>query len=140
LDYIIYLFLASFTWAVLSFFTAQAKKFAHPIVFTFYLYLIASALLLFVSDWNNLYEITLKGDQLFWLNLFFTSFFTTALATTFFFFATAQLGAHKASVYILIVPFAAAIGASIFLGETLHLNEIIGGIVGLVAIYLIQRK
>jgi drug/metabolite transporter (DMT)-like permease len=100
LDYILFLFLASFTWAVLSFFTAQAKKFAHPIVFTFYLYFFAAAFLFIVSDWNKLYEITINADQLFWFNLFFTSFFTTALATTFFFFATAQLGAHKASVYI----------------------------------------
>jgi drug/metabolite transporter (DMT)-like permease len=140
LQYIVLLFGASFTWAILSLFTAQSKKFAHPIIFTFYLYLLASIFLLFLSDMQQLNYILFHSDGLFWFNLFFSSFFTTALATTFYFYATTQLGAHKASVYILIVPFAAAIGAALFLGETLHLNEIIGGLMGLLAIYLIQRK
>ena len=81
-----------------------------------------------------------EGDVKFWGNLFFSATITTSLATTFYFVATSKIGASKASSFIFMVPFSAALGSWIFLGEAIELHTIIGGILGIAAVYILNRK
>lgn len=72
--------------------------------------------------------------------MFYSAVINTAFATTFYFIATAKLGAGKASSFIFLVPLSAAFGSWIFLNEIPQLHTIIGGILGIIAVYLLNVK
>jgi len=136
----IYFLLASFSWAILSFFTARAQRYGSSMGFSFWMYGISSLLLFVVADKAATWTTLQHADQLFWANLFFSGTITTALATTFFFFATARVGASKASSFIFMVPFSAALGSWLFLHEVPQWHTIIGGALGVVAVYVLNKR
>jgi drug/metabolite transporter (DMT)-like permease len=136
----IYFLLASFCWAILSIFTARASRYGSSMTFSFYMYGISTLLLIGVAGFGGMYETLGKADAVFWGNLFFSGTITTALATTFYFVATAKLGASQASSFIFLVPFSAALGSWFFLDEIPELHTIIGGLLGIGAVYILNRK
>ena len=79
-------------------------------------------------------------DPRFWLNLIFGAVIVTALATTIYFYTTTRLGAEKASSFIFLVPLAAAVSSWLFLGEQIRAHTIAGGILGMAAVYMINKK
>ena len=81
-----------------------------------------------------------NADFRFWGNMFFSATITTALATTFYFAATSRIGASKASSFIFMVPFSAALGSFLFLGEVIEWHTIVGGLLGIAAVYILNRK
>jgi drug/metabolite transporter (DMT)-like permease len=136
----IYFLLAAIAWAVLSRFTARATRYGSSLSFSFGLYGVSTAMLFIFSDWNAL-TLTLKeGDFIFWGNLFFSATITTSLATTFYFIATAKVGASQASSFIFMVPFSAALGSWLFLDEVIELHTIMGGLLGIGAVYILNRR
>jgi drug/metabolite transporter (DMT)-like permease len=136
----VYFLLAAVCWAVLSLFTAKASRYGSSITFSFWMYGISTALLFLFSGYQQAWHLMQTGDFVFWVNLFFSATITTSLATTFYFYATAKVGAGKASSFIFMVPFSAALGSWIFLLETPKVNTIVGGLLGIAAVYIINRK
>jgi drug/metabolite transporter (DMT)-like permease len=136
----LYFLLASFCWAVLSIFTSRGTRYGSSIAFSFWMYGISTvAVCLFAGMDGPLITIR-NGDATFWLNLFFSATITTSLATTFYFYATSKIGASQASSFIFMVPFSAALGSWIFLQEKPQLHTIIGGILGIAAVYILNKK
>jgi drug/metabolite transporter (DMT)-like permease len=84
--------------------------------------------------------LTASTELLFWGNLLFASIITTTLATTVYFFATAKIGAEKASSFIFTVPFSAALSSFLILGEKIEWPTIVGGFIGILAVWMINRK
>lgn len=136
----IYFVLATFTWAILSLFTAKSSRYGSPIAYSLWMYGCCSIMMLLFSSSSSNAALLQSGDTKFWLNMFFSAVVTTAFATTFYFVATARLGAGKASSFIFLVPFAAALGSWIFLQEQPQIHTIIGGLLGIAAVYIINRK
>jgi drug/metabolite transporter (DMT)-like permease len=136
----IYFLCASFSWAILSLFTARSSRYGEPMAFSFYMYLISTVIMLFVGGLTPLVETFRQSDSRFWLNMFFSSTITTSLATTFYFFATARIGASRASSFIFLVPFSAAIGSWIFLSEQPEWHTLVGGALGIAAVLVLNRK
>jgi drug/metabolite transporter (DMT)-like permease len=136
----IYFLLSAFAWAVLSRFTARAARYGSSVAFSFWMYGISTCLLFLISGINPTMEILQKADLVFWGNLFFSATITTSFATTFYFIATSRLGASRASSFIFMVPFSAALGSWIFLGEKIETHTIIGGALGILAVYILNRK
>lgn len=136
----IYFLLASLSWALLSLFTAKASRYGSPFSFSFLMYGISTILLAFVSNFGEVMSTLQKADLVFWFNLIFSATITTSLATTFYFYATARIGASRASSFIFMVPLSAALGSWIFLDEVIHLHTIIGGILGIGAVYILNKK
>ncbi len=136
----IYFLLASFTWALMSKFTSGGSKYGSSFVFSFWQYIVTLLCLLPLADFREFGEVVKIKDTIFWLNLFFSSAIVTTLATTVYFFTTTKLGAEKASSFLFLVPFAAAISSWLFLGEQLLLNTAIGGVLGIAAVYFINRN
>ncbi|GAL86368.1 integral membrane protein [Sporocytophaga myxococcoides] len=135
-----YFVMATFTWAFLSLFTARSGRYGSPIAFSLWMYGICTVIIALISDYQESIEVFNRIDLVFWINLFFSATITTALATTFFFVATSRLGAGKASTFIFLVPFSAALGSWIFLKEVPEIHTIIGGLLGIFAVYMINRK
>jgi drug/metabolite transporter (DMT)-like permease len=92
------------------------------------------------ADFKEILALTASNDQLFWGNLLFASIITTTLATTMYFYATSKIGAEKASSFIFTVPFTAALSSYFILGEAIQLHTIIGGFLGIAAVWMINRK
>jgi len=136
----IYFLLAAFCWSILSVFTSRASRYGSPVTFSFYLYGISTLLMFIVAGWEGTQATFAKADNVFWGNLFFSATITTALATTLYFVATSRLGASKASSFIFLVPFTAALGSWIFLDEIPQLHTITGGVLGIAAVYVLNRK
>jgi drug/metabolite transporter (DMT)-like permease len=136
----IYFLLASFSWAVLSIFTSKSSRYGSPVAFSLWMYGICTIIMLLLTSPSENIGLLKKGDVYFWGNLFFSATITTAMATTFYFVATSKLGASKASSFIFLVPFSAALGSWIFLGEIPQWHTVIGGILGIGAVYILNKK
>jgi drug/metabolite transporter (DMT)-like permease len=135
-----YFLLAALCWSILTLFTAKGSKYGSSVSFSFWMYGLSSLLMFLISDFQQNLSILKNGDLVFWGNLFYSATITTSMATTFFFVATAKIGASKASSFIFMVPFSAAIGSWLILGEVPGIHTIIGGLLGIAAVYILNKK
>lgn len=133
-------FTSAVTWAIMSKFTSKAAQFGSPFAFTWWMYIVTLLILLPFNDWSSFGQLLHETRWSFWGNLLFGSIITTTFATTLYFYATSKIGAEKASSFIFIVPLCAALSAWIFIGESIEIHSIIGGILGIAAVYFIQTK
>jgi len=136
----IYFLLAACSWAVLSRFTAKAGKYGSSLSFSLWMYGISTGLMFLFAGVSSTAATFQRSDGMFWGNLFFSATITTSLATTFYFVATSRIGASKASSFIFMVPFSAALGSWMFLGEVIEIHTIIGGLLGIAAVYILNKK
>ncbi|MBK8145691.1 MAG: DMT family transporter [Bacteroidetes bacterium] len=136
----LFFILSTLVWAVLSRVTALSFNYGSPLAFTLWMYLICIFILALFINFQSVQQILLKGDLKFWLNMSFNGIINTGLATTFFFYATSKIGAEKTSSFIYIVPFAAAFSSYIAIGEIIKWNTLVGGILGIAAVWVINRK
>ena len=135
-----FLLLAAFLWSVMSKFTSKSAKYGSPFAFTWWLYVVTLLCMLPFADYTELGNLSRNTEWAFWGNLLFGSVIVTSLATTMYFFATSKIGAEKASSFIFTVPFTAALSSWLLLGEEIEYHTIAGGIVGIGAVYMINRK
>jgi len=63
-----------------------------------------------------------------------------ALGTSIYFYASTELGPEKASSFIFLVPFMAILFSIYFLKEPLQLSTVLGGIIGILSVYLINAN
>lgn len=136
----LYLLAAAFSWAVMSKITSKAEKYGNSLSYSLWMYLVTGIGLAAITDYSDLATAIEISDTFFWSNMIFFGAITTTMATSFYFYATTQLGAEKASSFILLVPMATGIGAFLFLGEEMSNHTIIGGLVGILAVFVINRS
>jgi len=132
--------LASLSWSLVTIFSTKAKQMIHPILFTSYLYLSSSLFTLAFFTSIDTALLIFHYDYIFWISLIFTTVITTGLATTFYFYASNILGANYSASFIFITPLFAVLASSLFLNETPTLSTILGGVLLVLAIYLINKK
>ena len=133
-----YFLLASILWPILTIVTAKATK-INAFVFTFYTYIISSlTLYIFFVD-INIFNKIVNFDLIFWFNMFVITILSTTFATSIYFIGASKLSAKEVSSYIFLVPASALIIGSIFLGEKITSNTIIGTICTIIAIYILNN-
>lgn len=131
---------SAFLWALASKITSKAANYGSPFAFTWWLYVITFICLFPLADLKETLAMTQIVSMKFWGNLLFGSIIVTTLATTAYFYATSKIGAEKASSFIFTVPFTAAISSLLIVNEQIHWYTIVGGILGIAAVYVINRK
>lgn len=136
----LYLLLSAFLWALMSRITAHSSKYGSSFSFSFWMYITTFLCLIPLMDFSEINVTITKFDAKFWANLFFGGAIVTSLATSVYFFATSKLGSEKASSFIFLVPFSAALSSWLLLGEKIEFHTIIGGVLGICAVYLINKK
>jgi len=135
-DGIKYFILASITWPFITILSARLKE-ASAIVFSLYMFMSATAIIyIFIlhAQVSNIANL----DTVFWINLLLLSLFGTTFGTSVYFIGSSTKGSKWASSYFFLVPFSAAIFASIYLGERLNYATIIGGFLTIIAIYILN--
>ena len=134
----IFFIVCAFTWGINTVITNYGQKDMDSYQFIFFCYLFTAILTIPFIDIDNM--LIAKLDVRFYLNFLIVSVGAMSFGTSVYMYATPKLGPIKASVFIFSVPFIALITAYIFLNEQITLNIIIGGLLSLVAIYLVNRK
>jgi drug/metabolite transporter (DMT)-like permease len=131
----IYFLLAAFTWPILTIVSSKHKM-KSAIIFSFYMFAFTSLIDLFFLKFHltNIFSF----DAKFWGNLLLLSLWGTTFATTIYFIAVLKLGSSVASSFFFMVPLSALIFSMIFLHEKATLNLIVGGILGLIAVYILN--
>ena len=136
----VYFLMASLCWAILSVFTSKAGRYGSTITFSTWMYAICIVFLFIFTGVEGPANTLSNADAIFWFNFFVVAILATSLATTFYFIATSRLGASQASSYIFLVPFSAALGAWIFLNEVPQWHTVAGGMLGIAAVYILNRR
>ena len=132
--------LGALLWAIMAKFSSKAKNYGHPLAFSFWINVITFLAVLPFVNIQHITEIFAIKDTLFWGNMGYFSIINTIGATSIFILATNKLGAEKSSAFIFIVPLMAALSTWIFLGETIEINTIIGGTLGMISVFLINSN
>lgn len=135
----IYFLLAACTWAVMSKFTSKAGRYGASLAFSLWQYVVTLLCFLPFVNIPEMQATLGSADWKFWGNLVFSSAIVTSGATTVYFYATSRLGAEKASSFIFLVPLAAALSSWILLGEKLQAHTIVGGVLGIAAVYVMNN-
>jgi drug/metabolite transporter (DMT)-like permease len=136
----LYFLASALLWSIMSRFTAKSSDYGSPFSFSLWMYFITLISLFPFIDYESLKATFEIREFQFWGNVFFGGAIVTSLATTIYFYATSKLGSAKASSFIFLVPFSAAVSSFILLDEKLEIHTMIGGVLGIAAVYMIQRK
>ncbi|WP_010136161.1 DMT family transporter [Ochrovirga pacifica] len=136
----VFFLLAALVWALMSKISSHANKFGNAVGFSFWVHLFTLFVLCFIIDFKVLFRDLNNADNIFWFNVIYFGVVNSAIATTCFLFVSARIGAEKASTYIFIVPSTAVLTSWFFTGETILWNTIVGGILGIFAVFIINGK
>ena len=134
----LYFLICAITWGIMTVVINYGQQTVDPLKFIFYCYFITT---LFVLPFINVNEFFINHlDARFYINFILVSVGAMSFGTTVYMFSTPILGPVKASVFIFSVPFLALGTAYIFLEETITWNVLFGGVLSLIAIYIVNKK
>jgi len=134
----IYFVFCAISWGIMTVVAKYGQQRLPSIQFIFWCYLITTII---AFPFSNLNEIILTNlDSRFYLNFFLVSVGAMSFGTSIYIYATSIIGPVKSSVFIFSVPFLALGFANIILGEILSINVIIGGLLSILAIYVVNKK
>ena len=133
----IFFLICAISWGINTVLTNYGQKTINSYQFIFYCYLLTTIISI---PFINISEISfINLDMRFYINFLLVSIGAMSFGTSVYIYATPKLGPTKASAFIFSVPFLALGTANIFLNEPLSYNIIIGGLLSLLAIYIINK-
>ena len=133
----IYFLICAITWGVMTVFIDLAQKKINSYIFISLCYFFTMVISLFFVDFA-LIDFTVL-DFRFYFNFFLVSIGAMSFGTSVYMYSTSIIGPVKSSVFIFSVPFLAMGTSYIFLNEIFSLNTIIGGLISLIAIYIVNK-
>ena len=133
----LFFMLCALTWGLLTVTNTKSSN-IHPMMFSFYIYLLSIVISFFMTDFSsgNILEFDLK----FWINMIFISIVSTTFATSVYFVGIKKLGTSQTSAFVFSVPFFAIFLSYLFLDEPIFVTTILGTILTIVAIYILNKK
>ena len=133
----IFFLICAVTWGINTVITNYGQKKINSYQFIFFCYLLTTIISI---PFTSISEINLINlNMRFYTNFLLVSLGAMSFGTSVYLYATPRLGPIKASAFIFSVPFLALGTANIFLNEPLSYNVIIGGVLSLLAIYIINK-
>jgi len=130
---------ASALWAVLTMLSTKIQKTVHFVIYSIYIYTIASLIALAFSlvrgDFSAV-PLTLS----FTLNILYISLGATSIGTTIYFISTTKIGSRRASTFIFMVPATALFFSWVFLGEIPKITTLLGGALTVAAVYILNSR
>ena len=135
----IFYILASCSWVSVTITSQKSKNHIHFLTYSFWSFLSSSLISLSFCEIESISQ-TINYDWIYWLNIFLLSIVVMSFANTMYFFASSKIGAVKASSFIFVVPLTAIIFSKIILNEQVLYTTVLGGILSVVAVYLINKK
>ena len=134
----IYFLICAITWGFMTISINYGQKIINPYMFICLCYLITTLLSIPFANFEEI--IQSNFDFRFYINFFLVSIGAMSFGTSIYIYSTPILGPSKASVFIFSVPFLAMLTANIIFNEIITVNIIIGGLLSLIAIYIVNKK
>ena len=134
----LFFILASISWVCVTITTSLSKNKTSYMTYSFWSFTIAFLICLPIASNEILFSV-FEFDFIFWINLIILSFIAMSFGTSIYFLASTELGPKQASAYIFLVPITAIGFAMLFLSEQLQLSTLVGGMLGIYAVYLINK-
>lgn len=132
--------LGALVWAGLTVTSQKAQeKEVSTFVYSFYLYGFASILDLGMALRYPVLE-ALQYPPVFWWNIFYLAVFSTTFANSVYSLGSRRLGAGPTSVFMYLVPVFAVFISWQLLGEVPKVSTLVGGVLAMVAVYLVNRR
>lgn len=132
----LYFVMAAFFWALITVAGAWVKA-THVLTFSFYV-----CLFTFSIDWIISFDAPLASlmdmDRYFWISILTVSVLSTTIAGTIYYAGLRVLGSRKCSTFSLLTPFFAIAMGTLFFGESLSLQNAIGTLMAVSALFIIH--
>jgi drug/metabolite transporter (DMT)-like permease len=106
-------------------------------IYSFYLNgfaMILQAFFVFPQGFHNMFP----AEFSFWAFMIYLSLIATVFATSVYFYAAKNIGPHKASVFMFLVPLSAVVLSWVVLHEIPEISTLLGGMFSVAAVYLIH--
>lgn len=130
---------ASFSYALLTLWTARAQQRISVFVHSFWV-AVGCALLLLPLAWtHHPFQVTALGPS-FWINAVYLGLLAGTFATTVYFEAAKRVGGARAAGFSFLVPVSALVLAFLILGERPAWTSVVGGALSVVAVWLVQGR
>ena len=136
----LYFLAAALSWAILGLITSKVRNTRHPLTFAFWSFTVPILWFILFTPTNEINNLIQRGDLLFWGNLFYFSVGAVTFGTSFYFYASTQIGNSRTAAFQYIVPLAAGLGAWIFLNEQIEGHTIVGGSLAVFSAILAMRS
>ncbi len=136
----LFFIISAFGWAALTVISQQGLKSVSFITFSFYMYGVSALVSYFFSIPHDPLSYIESGSANFWWHMIYLSVIVVSFATTMYFFATDKIGSNRASSFTFLVPFTAVGMSWYYFGEQPQLFTILGGVLALLAIWMINKK
>ena len=134
----IFFLICALTWGINTVITNYGQKNINSYQFIFYCYLFTTIISI---PFTTIADISFSNlDTKFYINFLLVSLGAMSFGTSVYLYATPKLGPIKASAFIFSVPFLALGTANIFLNEPITLNVVTGGVLSLIAIYIVNKE
>lgn len=134
------IFLAcALVWAALTLSAQRSHLHLDPIHYTFFLGLIATIFMFFIAYPHHGIGSVFDQDMRFWGALVYLAVLGQTVASTIYFIASGKMGSGRASSYMFLVPVSALLSSYVLLGEVPSPPLLVGGIISMMAVYLINR-
>lgn len=131
--------LSALVWALLTLCAQRSRLHIDPIHYSFLLGLIATIGMFFVAYSHGIGSVV-NQDIRFWSALIYLAVLGQTVASTIYFIASGEMGSGRASSYMFLVPVFALVSSYFLLDEIPSLALVIGGLISMIAVYLINRK
>ena len=131
--------LAALLWAAVTIVSQKAGVHVDPIQYSFIIALIGTIFLLVVTFKYDIFIVFNQGF-LFWIALIYLGVLGQTVATTIYYTASKHLGSAKSSSFMFVVPLSALFFGVTLLGEPLEVSVLLGGGLGLIAVFMISKK
>tara|TARA_B100000029_G_C17551804_1_gene950364 strand:+ start:1020 stop:1850 length:831 start_codon:yes stop_codon:yes gene_type:complete len=133
----IYFLICALTWGIMTVVVNYGQKKILPLQFIFYCYTLTTILAfpltdITVIDFNS-------WDISFYVNFLLVSVGAMSFGTSIYMYFTSVIGPVKSSVFIFSVPFLALAISSVFLEEIINIRTVVGGLLSLIAIYVVNK-
>ena len=133
----VFFIFASLSWVAVTIITSKSKLYIAFLSYSFWSFAFATILCLPITFGSELLSV-FKFDWIFWMNLILLAVLAMSFGTSIYFLASIEFGPKKSSSYIFIVPITAMGFAILFLNEPLQFSTTIGGILGILSVYIIN--
>ena len=135
----IYFIFCSLIWGLMTVIMSYGQKEVDSLLYIMICYFCTTIISIFFISTNELFQLDIFNLK-FLINFFLVSIGAMSFGTSVYIFSTPRLGPVKSSVFIFSVPFIAMSTAYFVLEEAITINVILGGLLSILAIYIVNKK
>lgn len=131
--------LCAIVWSLITLVSQKASQRVDPMFYTLVVFGVTSFVNMYFALPFHPFDFN-AYDHVFWTSIIFMGLLSGTFSTTLFFISAGKIGAHRASVFMFIVPIGAIVSSYIVFDESIELPTLIGCLLAFVAVVLFNLK